>query len=98
MRIGIIGCGLVGKKRARGTAKLVACADSDKGRAEALAAESEGAEPLGAWKDLVARTDIDAVIVSTTHVALPEIAGAAARAGKHVLVEKPAARRASELE
>jgi predicted dehydrogenase len=36
--------------------------------------------------------------VSTTHDMLAEIALAAVRAGKHVLVEKPAARRATELE
>jgi predicted dehydrogenase len=38
------------------------------------------------------------VIVATTHDMLAPIAAAAAGAGKHVLIEKPGARRASELD
>jgi predicted dehydrogenase len=41
---------------------------------------------------------VEIVIVSTTHAALAELSGAAAEAGKHVLVEKPAGRAAAELE
>ena len=41
---------------------------------------------------------MDIVIVATTHKALAEIALAAVNSGKHVLVEKPAARRAHELD
>jgi predicted dehydrogenase len=90
----------MGKKRARALdgCTLVACADADPRRAEALAAEYPGARPIEAWATLVDHPDIDLVIVSTTHEALPEIAAAAARHGKHVLVEKPAARRSAELE
>jgi predicted dehydrogenase len=46
----------------------------------------------------VTRPDIDIVIVATTHDQLAPIAAAAAEHGKHVLIEKPAARRASELD
>jgi len=49
------------------------------------------------WRMAVERRDVDIVIVSTTHDALAEITLAAVCAGKHVLVEKPAARRAAEL-
>jgi len=100
MRIGIVGCGLIGKKRAKAIAggRLVACADTDRSRAEALAAEWPGTIALDAWKPLVESPEVDLVVVSTTHAALPEIAHAAVVNGKHVLVEKPAARRASELE
>ena len=41
---------------------------------------------------------IDVVIIATPHDTLAEITLAAVDAGKHVLVEKPAARFASELE
>jgi len=100
MRIGIVGCGLIGKKRAKaiGEGRLVACADADRARADALAAEWPAAQAYDDWKPLVGRSDIDLVVVSTTHVALPEIAHAAVANGKHVLIEKPAARSASELE
>src|SRR5580658_2040665 len=98
MRVAIIGCGFIGQKRARALpgATLVACFDVVPERAKALADEA-GAEALASWEAVVARPDVDAVIVATTHDALPRIGLAAIQAGKHVLVEKPAARRAEEL-
>jgi len=50
------------------------------------------------WSEVVHADDVDLVIVSTTHDTLAEIACAAAAAGKHVLIEKPGARRACELD
>jgi predicted dehydrogenase len=50
------------------------------------------------WRTVVERSDIDIVIVATTHDVLAEITLSAVRNEKHVLVEKPAARRAAELE
>jgi predicted dehydrogenase len=41
---------------------------------------------------------VDLIIVSTSHDTLAEIAHEAASAGKHVLIEKPGARRACELD
>ena len=41
---------------------------------------------------------MDVVFVATTHDMLPRVAEAAAAAGKHVLIEKPGARRAAELD
>lgn len=98
MRVAIVGCGLIGKKRADALAgaKLVACADPDIGRAQALAAKPK-ARASADWREVVA-DDVDLVIVATPHDKLAEITLAAVRAGKHVLVEKPAARSASELE
>ncbi len=100
MRVAIIGCGLVGHKRARalGDCQLVACADVVGERAAALARTIPGTQPTGDWRAVVERPDVDIVIVSTTHNVLAEITLAAITAGKHVLVEKPAARRAVELE
>jgi len=101
MRVGIIGCGLVGQKRARalGDAQLVVCADVVRERAEALAREVSAAPlVLTEWRAVVERPDVDVVIVSTPHHLLAEITLGAVSAGKHVLVEKPAARRARELD
>src|SRR5262249_15136836 len=42
--------------------------------------------------------DVDVVLAAAVHSALPEITLAAVQAGKHVLVEKPAACRAQDLE
>ena len=100
MKVAIIGCGLVGQKRVRalGSCHLVACVDVAEERAETLARMISGVEPATDWKRVVERQDVDIVIVSTTHDALAEITLAAISAGKHVLVEKPAARRAAEID
>jgi predicted dehydrogenase len=47
---------------------------------------------------VVGRGDVDIVIVATTNESLAPIALAAIEAGKHVLVEKPGARSAGEIE
>lgn len=96
-RVAIVGCGLIGQKRAKalGRAKLVACADIALPRAESLA---NGAFASADWREVVGRDDVDAVIVSTTNNLLAEISTAALRNGKHVLVEKPAARSVAELD
>lgn len=98
--VGIIGCGLIGQKRAKALGrrgKLIACADINGERAKALAA-TIGAKAFRDWRELVFMPEIDVVIVATLHDSLAEITHAAAEAGKHVLVEKPAARNAMELE
>src|SRR5262249_31060492 len=99
MRVGIVGCGLIGQKRARamGQNPLVAVADVNQDRAAALARQYPGCVAGADWRAVVARPDVDAVVVSTTNHAPAAVTLAAVRAGKHVLVEKPAARNAAEL-
>jgi len=98
--VGIVGCGRIGRRRAEAlaTARLVACADRDPARAEALARASGGVDVERDWERLLSRSDIDIVVVATTNDALAPITLAAVEAGKHVLVEKPAARTSTELE
>jgi len=99
MRVGIIGCGLIGKKRAMAVTDrscVVACADLDMDRAKDLAKRFD-AKTYADWRQLVCSSDIDVVIVATLHDSLAEITLAAIKSGKHVLVEKPAARKAEEL-
>ena len=98
-RVAIVGCGLIGQKRAKTLApgSLRYACDADAARAGALAA-AFGAEAANDWRTVVAHGDVDAVIVATSHDALAEIAAAAAGNGKHVLVEKPGGRRARELD
>ena len=100
LRAAIIGCGLIGNKRAKalGDCPLVAAVDSDLSRAKQLAARFSGCEASRNWQSAVARSDVDLVIVATTNDMLAPAALAGVQAGKHVLVEKPAARNASELE
>ncbi len=97
--VAVVGCGLIGRKRiaSLGSARLVACADTAVERAQA-AAGSTGAAAVSDWRAAVTRADVDLVIVATTNEALADIAIGALQAGKHVLVEKPAARNVGEVE
>lgn len=99
MNIAIIGCGLIGQKRAKTLAncRLVACVDRMKEKAEALARQFPGCVALIDWQDAISNPDVDIVIIATLHATLAEIGLAAVQAGKHVLLEKPAGKRASEL-
>lgn len=100
MNIAIIGCGLIGQKRAKTlkSCKLIVCIDQIREKAEALAKQHPGCIALTDWREAVQHPDVDVVIISTLHATLAEIGLAAVSAGKHILVEKPAGRRASELE
>jgi predicted dehydrogenase len=97
--VGIIGCGLIGQKRSKalGAGRLVACADVNEARAKALAGNS-GAQVFTDWRGLLALPSVEVVMIATLHDSLAEITLAAVEAGKHVLVEKPAARTPAELE
>jgi predicted dehydrogenase len=99
MDVAIIGCGLIGFKRANllGAHRLIAAVDADPVKAEELAALRPGAAAMSDWRAAIARPDVDAVLVCTPHHLLAPVAIAAAEAGKHVLVEKPGARNAAEL-
>ncbi len=100
IRVGIIGCGLIGGKRAAALgeeSRLMAVADTDATRAERLARVASGCAATSDWREVCTRPDVDLVIVATTNDALAPVSLAAVSAGKHVLVEKPAARRTTEL-
>ncbi len=95
----IIGCGLIGRKRAaalRG-ANLVYTCDLDAARAADLAKTGPGAQAITDYAAALADPKVDAVIVSTLNASLAPITLAAVKAGKHVLVEKPGAIAAREL-
>jgi predicted dehydrogenase len=96
----IIGCGGIGRKRALalGPVRLVVCCDALADRSDALARTSKSCVSTTSWEEAVIHPDVEIVVVATTHNLLAPIAAAAARAGKHVFIEKPGARRAAELE
>jgi len=98
--VAILGCGLIGQKRSKilAGARLLVCADLDEERAKSLANEIPGCEATRDWRITTQRSDIEIVIVATTNDALVETSLAAVRAGKHVLVEKPAGRNVAELD
>jgi predicted dehydrogenase len=94
VNIGLIGCGGIGTLRATAVRnstnlKLRAVSDVDVNRAEKVSA---GAAVELDWKNLVARADLDAVIISTPPNLHAEMCIDALSAGKHVLCEKPLGR------
>ena len=100
IRFGLIGCGLIGRKRALAmpaSGKVCLLSDKNNVIAEALASDLPDAKVVEDWRDICSSTDIDAVIVSVSHDSLASISIAAIRNGKHLLVEKPAARTANEF-
>lgn len=102
LRIGIVGAGHMGRIRAQSAqahpgCRVVQVADTVSESAEALAKEV-GCEAGTDWQHLVARRDIDAVVVATPHKYLAPITIAALQAGKHVFCEKPMARTVAEAD
>jgi predicted dehydrogenase len=97
LKLAIVGCGLIGAKRAAAARlhRIIAVCDPDEGRRLKLAAETS-AHHFSRWQDVLS-LDVDAVIVATPHDRLAEITLAAVESGRHVLVEKPGGRRPDEV-
>lgn len=91
---GIVGCGVIGPSHAKAVTgtegvQLIGVCDLEQGRAEKMA-EQFGAElATTQLEQLLARDDIDIISVCVPSGRHSEIIQAAARAGKHVLSEKP---------
>jgi len=93
MNYAIIGFGLIGKKRLAGLSagsKLVVACDTNLSRAEELVKLAGTGRAVADFKLAVADPQVDAVIVAVINSALAEVSAIAIRAGKHVIVEKPA--------
>ena len=96
VRVGIVGIGFgqnahVTAFRADARCSVEVIAASDAARASAVAARLAIPRSTGDWRDVVSDPDVDVVSVAVPPALQPEIVVAAARAGKHVLCEKPAA-------
>ena len=90
---GIIGCGMIARFHARAIAdvpgaKLVAAFDTVPAAADRLA-EATGCKAYHDLHQMLADNDVEVVTVGTPSGAHLEPAVAAARAGKHLIVEKP---------
>ena len=95
---GLIGAGDIARKRVAAAiqglapkAALLGIASRRRAPAEELAHERRIPRVFGDWRALLADPGVDAVYVSTPVHLHAEITVAAARAGKHVLCEKPMA-------
>lgn len=96
LRLGLIGCGTVAfwihlpNLRRMRDVKLMAAADPDP-RARARVASLTSASLVEEPAAVLARRDIDAVLIAAPSELHAELAVAAARAGKHFYLEKPVA-------
>ncbi|HUK98531.1 MAG TPA: Gfo/Idh/MocA family oxidoreductase [Gaiellaceae bacterium] len=101
VRVGVAGLGYWGPNLARNfddLAELAWLCDLDPGHRERFAARYPAARVTASVEEMLADGTLDAVVVATpvpTHYAL---AKQALEAGKHVLVEKPPAMRAAEID
>ena len=99
LQFAIVGCGLIGRKRAASlpAGQLRYACDLDPTRAADLAKAYPGTTAVTDYQQALVDPIINVVIVATLNGALAPIALAAVRAGKHVLVEKPGALNAAQL-
>lgn len=91
--IGIIGCGLIGKKRADNLGKrgrLIACADINIKNAQLVSNKDKKIQVFKDWKKLLKIKELDIVIIATVHNQMSRILLEAIKMGKHVFIEKPA--------
>ena len=93
MNYAIVGCGLIGKKRLSGLpagSKLVVACDTNLDRARELVQLAGGGRAIADFHTAIADAEVEAVVVATINCNLAAVTLAAIRAGKHVMVEKPA--------
>ena len=92
--IGIIGAGMIANIHAEAAnrigSNIVAVHDPRNDRAGAFG-DKYGCEVVDSVEDLLARDDIEGVVIAVPNDRHSELAIAALNAGKHVLLEKPMA-------
>jgi predicted dehydrogenase len=100
MSIGVVGLGYWGPNLARNFSELGELAwlcDLDEGLRQSFAGRYPHARVTDDYDELLA-SDVDAVVVATPVPTHYELAKRALEAGKHVLVEKPPAMKAAEID
>ena len=95
VRVGLVGSGRIGRVHAEAYrsvvgGELAACTDVIAATAEAFARD-HGVETVASFEAMLAREDIDAVLIATPNGLHPSQTIAALRAGKHVFCQKPIA-------
>jgi predicted dehydrogenase len=103
LNVGIIGVGTIGKNHLQdfinnSKAKVIAVADINEKSAKSAARNFGVKKIFKDYKDLLALSEIEAVSICTPPFNHASISCDAAKAGKHVLCEKPMAMNAEEAE
>lgn len=99
MKWGLLGCGVIGERRAQALpqgVKLVSCFDPNTERSQRIAS-LYSCRVENTAEDLLQKDKVDAVIIAGINSVLVPLVQTALNQGIHVLVEKPAARSFLEL-
>lgn len=100
LRLGVLGLGsvfwtpyrnLIGRLAEEGRVELVAGYDPDPAKREAITRVSNADTSFSSAEELIARDDVDVILILTIMSEHGRLAEQALSAGKHVLVEKPMA-------
>jgi len=103
IRMAMIGCGnmagsfLSGLLALNGRLQFTALVDVEMERAERACESVSGARAMTDYHEALEADDVDAVLIALPHHLHHQVAMDAMRAGKHVLLEKPAAISESEM-
>lgn len=99
MKTGIVGCGLIGQRRAQVAREagdeVLLVADINPARSQELARRLD-TDWTHDWREVARHPGIEAVVVATVNKSLRPITLGAVKNGKHVLCEKPLGRNAQE--
>lgn len=96
MRVGCIGCGGMGRLHVGNSRQIpglnvVAFADADESKAKKFLEDFGGEYATGDAEKIIRDPSLEGVLIQTGPRSHPKLGIAAARAGKHIFVEKPVA-------
>lgn len=104
LRVALVGCGLISEAHIRAyehypeRARITICCDLDLEKATQRASMIAGARAVSSLDAVLADPQVDAIEICTPHHLHADIAIAAARAGKHILCQKPLAKTLAECD
>ena len=104
LNVALVGCGIISEDHIRAyaahadRARITLVCDIDPEKAAARAALVGEARAVTRFEDVLADPAVDAVEICTPHHIHPDAVIAAARAGKHILCQKPLARTLAECD
>ncbi|MBC8137954.1 MAG: Gfo/Idh/MocA family oxidoreductase, partial [Fibrella sp.] len=104
LNVALVGCGIISEDHIRAyskhpeRARIVVCCDIDAEKAASRAALVGDARAVTDLDEVLADPDVHAIEVCTPHHIHADAVIAAARAGKHILCQKPLARTLEECD
>jgi predicted dehydrogenase len=105
LRVALVGCGIISDAHIKAyaqhaeRARITVCCDIDADKAKQRADQvGNGARAVTEVADVLTDPNVDAVEICTPHHLHPEAVIGAARAGKHILCQKPLAKTLAECD